>query len=66
MDNMSDNPSLESDRIALTVPANLIAQIDAQVGGEFVDREDFIRSAVRHYLECMQKSQNETAAANAG
>lgn len=51
MDQESDT---SSDLIKVVLPANLIAQIDAQVGSTFVDREDFIRSAVRRYLEYLQ------------
>lgn len=46
--------SNDTDQITIDLPANIMAQIDAQVGAEFVDRADFIRSAVRHYLEYLQ------------
>lgn len=45
-----------SDRITVTLPGNLLAQIDAQVGSNFVDRDEFVRAAVRHYVESIQKS----------
>jgi Arc/MetJ-type ribon-helix-helix transcriptional regulator len=45
------------DAIKVALPANLIAQIDAQVGGAFTDRDDFIRSAVRYYLEHIRETQ---------
>lgn len=51
---MDQEPDNNSDLIQVVLPANLIAQIDAQVGSAFVDREDFIRSAVRRYLEYLQ------------
>lgn len=54
---MDDN--LGTDKITLTLPANMLAQIDAQVGSGFVDREEFIRSSVRHYLEYMQDANNQ-------
>lgn len=43
-----------TEQFALTLPPNLVAQIDAQVGSGFVDRQEFIRSAVRHYLAYLQ------------
>ena len=46
------------DQITLSLPANLLAQIDAQVGANFTDRQDFIRSAVRDYLMDMQERTN--------
>lgn len=45
-----------SESVTITLPTNLLAQIDAQVGGDFVDREDFIRAAARHYLEYEQSA----------
>lgn len=45
------------DVVPVALPSNLLAQIDAQVGSAFVDREDFIRSAVRSYLEHIRVSQ---------
>jgi metal-responsive CopG/Arc/MetJ family transcriptional regulator len=50
--NMAD--SINTDKITLDLPSNLIAQIDAQIGSEFADRADFMRAATRHYLEHMQ------------
>ena len=47
----------EGDRLTVVLPANLVAQIDAQVGGGFVDREEFIRAAVRHYIEYLRETQ---------
>lgn len=47
-----------SDRVQVTLPGTMLAQIDAQVGGGFVDREEFIRSAVRHYVEYLQSVNN--------
>jgi metal-responsive CopG/Arc/MetJ family transcriptional regulator len=44
-----------SDQINVTLPSNLIAQIDARVGAEFADRADFMRAAARYYLEHMQE-----------
>lgn len=58
MDMNSTNTSPTGDDvIAVSLPANLLAQIDAQVGAAFADREDFVRAAVRSYLEHMQESQ---------
>lgn len=45
-----------SDRLTITLPGNLLAQVDAQVGSNFVDRDEFVRAAVRHYVEFLQKS----------
>lgn len=50
-----------NDRITMALPSNLIAQIDAQVGGEFTDREDFVRTAVRRYLDYLQEKSNTNA-----
>jgi len=43
-----------SEQITINVPGNVIAQIGAQVGGDFVDRDEFIRAAVRPYIEALQ------------
>jgi metal-responsive CopG/Arc/MetJ family transcriptional regulator len=43
--------NLDSERLTVTIPATMLAQIDAQIGGGFVDRDEFIRAATRHYLE---------------
>jgi metal-responsive CopG/Arc/MetJ family transcriptional regulator len=51
---MADNTFM-NDQIKVTLPSNMVAQIDAQVGGGFVDREEFIRSAIRHYVEYLQE-----------
>lgn len=49
---MEDTPIGDnSDIVQVALPTNILAQIDAQVGSSFVDREDFIRAAVRRYLE---------------
>ena len=55
---MNTEPDANSDLVKVVLPANLLAQIDAQVGATFVDREDFIRSAVRRYLEYLQSVSN--------
>lgn len=46
--------NMSTESVTITLPSNLLAQIDAQIGGDFIDREDFIRSAARHYLEYEQ------------
>lgn len=46
-----------AESINVAIPTNLIAQIDAQVGGAFTDRDDFVRSAVRYYLEHIRDTQ---------
>jgi metal-responsive CopG/Arc/MetJ family transcriptional regulator len=51
-------PPAFSDNVTITLPGNLVAQIDAMVGSEFMDREDFIRFAVRRYLEHLREMQN--------
>lgn len=43
-----------SGQISVTVPGTLIAQIDAFVGSSFVDRDEFVRAAIRHYIEYLQ------------
>lgn len=55
---MDQTPDDNSDLIKVVLPSNLLAQIDAQIGSTFVDREDFIRSAVRRYLEYLQSVTN--------
>ena len=45
----------DSERVTVALPSNILAQIDAQIGSQFADRDDFMRSAARHYLETMQK-----------
>lgn len=54
---MADNNGA-SDQIMVSIPGNLMAQIDAQVGSEFADRSDFVLAAVRHYLEYLQNKSN--------
>lgn len=49
---------IAADEVMVTLPANMLAQIDAQIGGGFVDRQDFLRSAARYYLEHMQRANN--------
>lgn len=56
---------LNSEKISITMPSNILAQIDAQVGGGFVDREEFIRSAVRNYLTEL-RDMNNAQASNMG
>lgn len=51
---------LANDQLTVSLPANIIAQIDAVVGSEFTDRDDFMRAAVRHYLEYLQRIQRTT------
>lgn len=60
-----DDHDLSTDTITVALPSNIIAQIDAQVGGGFVDREDFVRSAARHYLEYLH-AQGDAAGVVAG
>lgn len=45
-----------SEQVTVTVPGTLLAQIDAFVGSSFVDRDEFIRAAIRHYVEYLQAS----------
>jgi Arc/MetJ-type ribon-helix-helix transcriptional regulator len=56
-----NSPQVEpqsEDKVTVMLPANLLAQIDAQVGSAFVDRDDFMRAAVRYYLEHIHESQS--------
>jgi metal-responsive CopG/Arc/MetJ family transcriptional regulator len=46
-----DDQDISSEKITLAIPGNMLAQVDAQIGGGFVDRAEFIRAAIRHYLE---------------
>ncbi|MBX6334604.1 ribbon-helix-helix protein, CopG family [Candidatus Saccharibacteria bacterium] len=57
---------VSNDQLTVSLPANLIAQIDAVVGSEFTDRDDFIRAAVRHYLEYLQHVQRTTKPTDIG
>lgn len=57
MDNNTTRIEDDDNAVTVALPANIIAQIDAQVGGAFVDRDDFIRSAVRYYLEHIRETQ---------
>ena len=43
-----------SDRITVTLPGNLLAQVDTQVGSNFMDRDEFVCAAVRHYVESLR------------
>jgi metal-responsive CopG/Arc/MetJ family transcriptional regulator len=52
-----DTNATTSETISCALPGNLIAQIDAQVGSSFVDREEFIRAAIRHYLDYLRSAQ---------
>lgn len=46
--------NLSSDQFNMTIPSNLMTQIDAQVGAEFTDRNDFMLAAARHYLDYLR------------
>lgn len=56
---MDDTPAepTSDDTIQVALPSNLTTQIDAQIGSAFIDRDDFIRSAVRFYLEHIRQTQ---------
>ena len=43
-----------SGQVSVTIPGTLLAQIDAFVGSSFVDRDEFVRAAIRHYVEYLQ------------
>lgn len=58
MDQTNQAGPLSDDKVTVTLPANLLAQIDSQVGSAFVDREDFLRAAVRYYLEHIHATQS--------
>lgn len=60
------NGITDDDQIKITLPTNLLAQIDAQVGSQYSDREDFIRSAVRRQLEYVQESQTRNPSVDVG
>lgn len=50
------------EQVKITLPTNVMTQIDAQVGSEFTDRDDFMRAAARHYLDYLQqRAGNETS-----
>jgi metal-responsive CopG/Arc/MetJ family transcriptional regulator len=45
---------LNTEKMNITIPGNMLAQIDAQIGSGFTDREEFMRAAARHYLEYLR------------
>jgi len=49
---LTDNAT--SDIITVTLLGNLLAQVDAQVGSNFMDRDEFVCAAVRHYVEFLR------------
>ena len=53
---MNGTYTLSSDDLQqqVSVPADLLEQIDEQLGEEFVDRKDFVRAAIRYYLAHVQ------------
>lgn len=44
----------ESEGISIALPTNILAEIDAHVGSQFADRDDFMRTAARYYLEAIR------------
>lgn len=63
---MNDDFTNDQDRLTVSLPANMIAQIDAVVGSQFTDRDDFLRAATRHYLEYLQQIQRSTQRTDMG
>ena len=57
---------IATENVSVDVPANMLAQIDALVGGGFVDRQEFIRAAIRHYLEYQELLINKDQGAAGG
>lgn len=51
--------NLNDETVNINIPGTMLAQIDAQVGAGFVDREEFIRSATRYYLDHLREA-NDT------
>ena len=51
---MSDSSMNKSERVTVALPSNVLAQIDAQIGSQFADRDDFMRAAARFYLDSIQ------------
>ncbi|MBQ3225442.1 MAG: ribbon-helix-helix protein, CopG family [Clostridia bacterium] len=43
-------------KVLITVPDSLLAQVDDCVGRENLSRSEFVREAMRHYLEEKQKA----------
>ena len=58
---MNPSQNMSSDQMQITLPSNLMAQIDAQVGAEFADREDFLRAAARFSLDHLRDRGGEQA-----
>jgi metal-responsive CopG/Arc/MetJ family transcriptional regulator len=52
---MPDPSMNDSERVTVALPSNILAQIDAQIGSQFADRDDFMRAAARHYLDTMRE-----------
>lgn len=50
------------DTVTVNLPANMLAQIDAHVGAGFNDRQDFMLTAVRYYLDHLRDVQAQGAA----
>jgi metal-responsive CopG/Arc/MetJ family transcriptional regulator len=48
------------DTVSLAVPANMLAQVDAHVGAGFNDRQDFILTAIRYYLDHLRDTQAQS------
>ncbi len=57
MDDITLNQHEDDESVSVVLPENLLEEIDAQVGGAFTDRSDFVLSAVRHYVEHMHDVQ---------
>ncbi|MBX4191084.1 ribbon-helix-helix domain-containing protein [Candidatus Saccharibacteria bacterium] len=60
-----NNSDLNTEKMKIIMPGNMLAQIDAQIGGGFTDREEFMRAAARHYLEYL-RALNDTGDSSIG
>jgi metal-responsive CopG/Arc/MetJ family transcriptional regulator len=56
---MHDDNQLTTLQVA--VPAELVATVDELVGQQFIDREEFVREAIRRYVEHIQASKAKVA-----
>jgi Arc/MetJ-type ribon-helix-helix transcriptional regulator len=51
---MSDPSMSDSKRVTVALPSHVLEQIDATIGSQFANRDDFMRAAARFYLDSME------------
>lgn len=55
---LPNNRLNKRERLTVTMPTKLVVQIDAQVGSEFIDRDDFMQAASKHYIDYLQQDED--------